>query len=153
ALGGQPGVVVIAGTGSIALGVNAAGKTARSGGWGPTLSDEGSAYDIARRALRAVVASFDGRSEKKVLNERWVERLGVQTPAELPTVVYSEESESVEIASLADIVTEAAGDGDQVAREILTSAGKDLGRLATSVIERLGMRNDTFRVAVVGTVF
>jgi N-acetylglucosamine kinase-like BadF-type ATPase len=153
ALDGQSGVVVIAGTGSIALGVNSEGRTARSGGWGPTLSDEGSAYDIARHALRAVVASFDGRSEKTVLTERLLERLGVQTPAELPSVVYSEESESVEIASLADIVTEAARDGDEVARNILESAGKELGRLATSVIERLGMRSCGFRVAFVGTVF
>lgn len=154
ALDGQPGIVVIAGTGSIALGVNAEGQRARSGGLGPTLSDEGSAYDIARQALRAVVRSYDGRSPATVLTERLLDRLGVRTPAELPSVVYGDDdSESVEIASLADVVTEAASDGDQVAREILLSAGRELGRLVASVVERLGMGTRAFRVACVGSVF
>ncbi|HEX8088691.1 MAG TPA: BadF/BadG/BcrA/BcrD ATPase family protein, partial [Blastocatellia bacterium] len=56
ALDGRAGVVLIAGTGSIAMGLNEAGEQARSGGWGPTISDEGSGYDIARRALKAVIS-------------------------------------------------------------------------------------------------
>jgi glucosamine kinase len=153
ALDGQPGVVIIAGTGSIAMGVNADRQQVRSGGWGPTLGDEGSGYDIARRALRAIASSFDGRSRQTVLSERFCQRLGIATTADLPGVIYNSDSEPVEIASLAELVAEAASEGDEVACEILREAGRELAGLAASVIERLGMRSDEFRVACVGSVF
>jgi N-acetylglucosamine kinase-like BadF-type ATPase len=153
ALDGQPGVVIIAGTGSIALGVNRAGEIVRSGGWGPELSDEGSGYDIARRALRAVAAEFDGRSPRTKLSELIFRRLGVETAADLPGVIYSSNRDPVEIASLAELVTEAAEAGDEVASSILSGAGTELGHLAVSVIERLRMAPCTFRIALVGSVF
>lgn len=151
ALDSQPGVVVIAGTGSIAIGMNECGQQSRSGGWGPTLSDEGSAYDIARRALRAVAASLDGRAPQTLLTESICARLGINDPADLPRVIY--DGDGAEIASLAEVVSETAQRGDSVAREILASAGRELGALAASVIEKLGMREDQFRVACVGGVF
>jgi N-acetylglucosamine kinase-like BadF-type ATPase len=153
ALDSQPGIVVIAGTGSIAMGVNRAGREVRSGGWGPTLGDEGSGYDIARRALKAVAASFDGRSPQTVLTERFCKELGIATTADLPGVIYNSDSEPVEIASLARLVAEAAREGDRVACEILEQAGRELGRLAVSVIERLGLQRERFLVACVGSVF
>ncbi|HET9533315.1 MAG TPA: BadF/BadG/BcrA/BcrD ATPase family protein, partial [Blastocatellia bacterium] len=153
ALDRQPGIVVVAGTGSIAMGVNSAGEEARAGGWGPTLGDEGSGYDIARRALKAVMASFDGRSPQTVLTERFCKELGIATTADLPGVIYNSDSETIEIASLALIVDEAAREGDIVAREILEQAGRELGGLAVSVIERLGLRSESFLVACVGSVF
>jgi N-acetylglucosamine kinase-like BadF-type ATPase len=153
ALDGRPGVVIIAGTGSIALGVNAAGREARSGGWGPTFGDEGSGYDIARRALRAIASSFDGRARATALSARFCRRLGIASTADLPGVIYNSDSEPVEIASLAELVAEAAGEGDEVARQILREAGGELAGLAASVVERLGMQSDEFRVACVGSVF
>lgn len=153
ALDGKAGVVVIAGTGSIAIGVNADGETARSGGFGPTLSDEGSGYYIAQRALKAVVSSFDGRSPKTTLAGRICNRLGVAGPSDLPGVIYNSDSEPVDIAPLAELVDEAAREGDEVARQILTAAGRELGRLAASVIDKLGLQASAFRVACVGSVF
>jgi glucosamine kinase len=153
ALDGKPGVVVIAGTGSIAIGVNEAGEQARAGGFGPTLSDEGSGYYIAQRALKAVVSSFDGRSPKTLLVERVCNRLGVASPSDLPGVIYNSDSEPVDIAPLAELVDEAAREGDEVARQILTAAGSELGRLAASVIEKLKLGSQAFRVACVGSVF
>lgn len=153
ALDGKPGVVVIAGTGSIAIGLNEAGEQARAGGFGPTLSDEGSGYYIAQRALKAVVSSFDGRSPKTTLAESICKRLGVASPSDLPGVIYNSDSEPVEIAPLADLVDEAAREGDEVARQILIAAGGELGRLAASVIEKLGLSSRAFRVACVGSVF
>src|SRR5262249_13889324 len=136
ALDGKQGVVLIAGTGSIAMGMNAARHVERSGGWGPTLGDEGSGYDIARQALKAVIASFDGRAPKTVLTDRICEQFGIETAKDLPGVIYSGDhngdSESVAIASLARLVAEAATEGDEVARDILARAGKDLGELAVS---------------------
>ncbi len=153
ALDGKAGVVVIAGTGSIAIGVNHDGRTARAGGFGPTLSDEGSGYYIAQRALKAVVSSFDGRSPRTILVERVCNRLGVADPSDLPAVIYNSDSEPVDIAPLAELVDEAAREGDAVARQILTEAGRELGRLAASVIDKLGLHSSAFRVACVGSVF
>lgn len=153
ALDGNPGIVVIAGTGSIAIGVNEAGEQARAGGFGPTLSDEGSGYYIAQSALKAVISSFDGRSPKTILAERICKRLGVASPSDLPGVIYNSDSEPVEIAPLAELVDQAAREGDEVARQILTAAGSELGRLASSVIQKLGLSSRAFRVACVGSVF
>src|SRR6185503_1143555 len=125
ALDGEPGVVIIAGTGSIAVGVNEAGEEERSGGWGPTFSDEGSAFDIAKRALHAVAGSFDGRSPSTALTDRVCRRLGIASAVDLPGVIYNGDSEPVEIASLAQVVSEAAEAGDQVAQRILAEAGSE----------------------------
>lgn len=153
ALDGRPGVIIIAGTGSIAMGVNAAGEQTRAGGWGPTFSDEGSGYDIARRALRAIVSSCEGRERPTTLSERVCRRLGIASTADLPGVIYNSDSETVEIASLAEVVAEAASEGDEVAADILKEAGRELAALAASVIERLGMCEEEFRIACVGSVF
>lgn len=153
ALDGRPGIIVIAGTGSIAMGISGSGEVVRSGGWGPTMSDEGSGYDIARRALKAVVSSFDGRSEKTLLTDAVCERLGVASASDLPGVIYNSDSEPVEIASLAELVDEAARAGDRVACEILADAGRDLAEMAASVIRQLGFESRAFRVACIGSVF
>ena len=153
ALDGKPGVIVIAGTGSIALGMNAAGEEARSGGYGPTFSDEGSGYDISRRALKAIAASFDGRSPQTLLTERITRELGVTSAADLPSVIYSNDARPPKIASLAKLVAAAAREGDPVARQILAEAGAELGALAVAVIQRLGLQDQAFGVAYVGSVF
>lgn len=153
ALDGRPGVVIVAGTGSIAMGINEAGLEARSGGWGPTLGDEGSGYDIARRALKAIASSFDGRSPQTILTERVCHRLHIANTTDLPGVIYNSDSEPVEIASLAELVDAAAREGDEVSRSILSEAGEELARLAISVIKRLGLQADPFLVACVGSVF
>jgi N-acetylglucosamine kinase-like BadF-type ATPase len=153
ALDGQAGIVLIAGTGSIALGMNRSGDEARSGGWGPTFGDEGSGYDIARRALKAVASSFDGRSPKTMLTELVTKTLRISSTADLPGVIYNSDMESVEIASLAKLVAEAANAGDRVAQEILAEAGRELARMALSVIAQLGLGAEKFRVACVGSVF
>ena len=154
ALDGKPGVVVIAGTGSIAIGVNESGMEARAGGWGPVISDEGSGYDIARRALRAVAAAFDGRAPATSLTELLLSRLGIANAAELPGVIYKQGlPEPVEIAPLAELVSEAAHSGDKQAIAILEVAGRELARLAISVIRRLDMQATQLDVACVGSVF
>lgn len=153
ALDGKPGVIVIAGTGSIAFGLNETGEDARSGGWGPTFSDEGSGYDIARRALKAIASSFDGRASKTQLATLIYKELGIKDAADLPSVIYDENTTPAQIASLARLVSEAAAQGDEVAREILARAGAELGHLAVAVIRRLRMEKLEFRVACIGSVF
>src|SRR5260370_22454261 len=84
---------------------------------------------------------------------RICKRLGVAGPSDLPGVIYNSDSEHVDIAPLAELVDEAAREGDEVARQILTTAGRELGKLASSVIEKLGLGSRAFRVACVGSVF
>ncbi|MBI3650321.1 MAG: hypothetical protein HY231_04670 [Acidobacteria bacterium] len=153
ALDGKPGVIVIAGTGSIALGLNDAGNEARSGGWGPTFSDEGSGYDIARQALKAVAASFDGRSPETLLTRLICRELKIDKPSDLPSVIYQDDAGPAHIASLAKVVADAAAQGDDVAQEILERAGQELGQLVVAVIERLALQHQQFRVACIGSVF
>jgi len=149
---GQPGVVIISGTGSIAYGMNARGQKARSGGWGPTFGDEGSGYDIARRALVAVASAYDGRMPPTLLTERVCRYFGIESPVELPRVIYGDGA-SPNIAPLSEVVVQAAREGDAVAREILHEAGLELARTAIAVIKRLRLQQDAFRVAYVGGVF
>ena len=78
---GEPGVVIISGTGSIAYGRNAAGEAARSGGWGYVLGDEGSGYWIGRAALRAVLREADERGPKTALTPLLLEHFGVAAGA------------------------------------------------------------------------
>jgi len=149
---GQPGVVIISGTGSIAYGMNARGQKARSGGWGPTFGDEGSGYDIARRALAAVASAYDGRMPPTLLTERVCRYFGIESPAELPRVIYGSET-SPNIAPLSEVVIQAAREGDGVAREILREAGLELAQAALAVIKRLRLHQEAFRVSYVGGVF
>ncbi len=155
ATGGLPGVVVIAGTGSVACGINAQGEVAYSGGWGPAFGDEGSGYDIARRALMAAAAHFDGRGKFTVITEEVCRFFQVPNPMELLNIIYSHYHpvDSPQIAPLAQLVVKAAQAGDQIANEILHEAGTELARTAIAVIRRLHMEHDAFRVAYVGSVF
>ena len=87
-VGDEPGVVIVAGTGSIAYGRNARGEAARAGGWGYVLGDEGSGYWIGRLALRAVVRQADGRGAATALTPRMLAHFGVSRPQDLIHEVY-----------------------------------------------------------------
>ncbi len=158
ATGNQPGVVIIAGTGSIACGINANGRFARSGGWGPIMGDEGSGGYIGRRALEAVMMAYDYRGEPTGMTEPVLKHFGVASPPELATVIYDSSSKEKgevqgKIAQLSRIAVGAAQEGDKVAQAILRAAADELAKTAIAVIEQLGMERETFRVAYVGGVF
>ncbi len=150
----QPGVVVIAGTGSIACGSNAKGQFARAGGWGPAMGDEGSGFYIGRRALAAVVMAYDERGAATSLSGPVCQHFNVETPPELPPVIYSEPVKVMhEIAQLSKLVVAHAQMGDAVALGILDDAAHELARAVNAVIKKLGMQAAAFRVAYVGGVF
>jgi len=154
ATGGGPGVIVIAGTGSVAGARNRRGEYARCGGWGYLVGDEGSAFYIAREALRAVLWALDGRGEPTVLTERITAALGIGSPEEIVRKLYVERMGVNEIARLAPIVTEAAREGDRVAARIVEEAARHLALHVVALVERLGMQEEQpIRVAVVGGVF
>ncbi|HZS05161.1 MAG TPA: BadF/BadG/BcrA/BcrD ATPase family protein [Blastocatellia bacterium] len=150
----RPGVVIIAGTGSIACGINAHGEFARAGGWGPVMGDEGSGTYIGKRALEAVMEAFDGRGPRTMLTEKVLRHFKISSPSELPAVIYSSSVQAMrETAQLSRVVVEAAEEGSATAREILSDAAKELARAAVAVIEQLRLQSDNFRVACVGGVF
>jgi N-acetylglucosamine kinase-like BadF-type ATPase len=155
ATAGKPGIVIIAGTGSIAYGVNQDGEVARAGGWGPTLGDEGSGTYIGRRALEAVMTAYDyRRHEDTALSEKICRFFHVQTPPELPAVIYNPDANVMpQIAQLSKLVVETAQEGDAVAIEILRDAAHELARAIKAVIAQLDMQHEVFRIGYVGGVF
>jgi N-acetylglucosamine kinase-like BadF-type ATPase len=137
------GLVLVAGTGSIAYGVNARAVAARSGGWGPVLADEGSGYWIGRRALVAVMRHADGRGPRTALTPMVLERLHLARPDELVNEVYEGAERRQLVATL----------GPLVAPEILSDAASELVLAAASVVERLEMRGDVFPTFLSGGMF
>lgn len=133
ATAGQPGIIVIAGTGSVARGINAKGEEARCGGWGHQFGDEGSAYWIGREAVRAILAEYDRMARKTILTPMLFERLDVKSPYQLTEKYYAGTLSRDHLAGLSLWVDEAARQGDTVAQEILHHAGCDLAHLAQAV--------------------
>jgi N-acetylglucosamine kinase-like BadF-type ATPase len=150
---GQPGVVVISGTGSVSVGVNRQGKRVYAGGWGPLAGDEGSGSWIARRALQSVAQASDGRGPQTALSDAACEYFQVASTEDLSTAIYAPTITNDRIAGFSRQVIAAARAGDKVAAEIVSQAGAELGRAAVAVIRRLKMEQERFQVAFVGGVF
>jgi len=151
--GDEPGVVVVAGTGSIAYGRNAAGQAARAGGWGYLLGDEGGGFWIGRSALAAVVRQFDGRAPVTQLTDMVLRHMGLSSPTELIHAIYYRDVHRQAIAGLAAVVQQAVDTGDAVAGEVLARAGAELASAVTSVVARLGMRGEAFPTILAGGMF
>lgn len=157
AFGAGPGVVVIAGTGSIAYGRDATGHTARAGGWGFAVSDEGSGHWIGRGAVSAILSARDQGLETALTAEvlhAWklngldelVQQANATPPPDFPR--------------LFPIVLRACGEGDTIARDLLADAGAKLAELARIVVCRLGPHSpegsppgSALPVAMTGSVF
>ena len=151
--GELPGVVIVAGTGSIAYGRDAMNRAARAGGWGYVLGDEGGGFWIGRTALNAVVREFDGRGPSTMLTELVLADMRLGNPTELIHAVYGGGLHRNAIAAVAPVVQRAAAEGDAVAADIITRAGMELSAAAASVITRLEMRGDQFPILLAGGVF
>jgi N-acetylglucosamine kinase len=152
ATGCSPGVVVISGTGSIAYGENDEGETAKAGGWGWRLGDEGSGNNIGSRALIAAVRSHDGRDPPTVLIKKVMTALGLMDMSEIIERVYLGGMGVEDVSALAPLVGEAAGEGDEEAIRILEGAGAELGLAALAVVRKLGLRGK-FIIAPTGGAF
>jgi N-acetylglucosamine kinase-like BadF-type ATPase len=151
--GDAPGIVIIAGTGSIAYGRSSRGEAARAGGWGYVLGDEGSGYWIGRRALRAVVRAADHRGGPTSLTPRILTHFRVTRPQDLVHEIYFKAIRPSAIAALARYVQEAYEEGDMVSTEILDSGARELVASAHSVVTQLGMRDESFPFVLAGGIF
>ena len=136
ALGGAPGVVLAAGTGTVALGIDDGGRCARLDGWGHLLGDDGSGYAIGRAGLAAALRSHDGRpGGSAALLALLHERHG--DPEGLPGRVHGSDNPPREIAAFAPDVLAAADDGNPVATTIVTRAATALADAAAAARDRL----------------
>jgi N-acetylglucosamine kinase-like BadF-type ATPase len=150
---GQPGVVVIAGTGSMAYGRNAAGKSMRAGGWGYLYGDEGGAFDVARNALRAALREEEGWGPPTRLRLALVEAAGGADVNDVLHRFYTDEFPRQRVAALAPLVDEVAAAGDAVAKQVLIEAGKSLAGYAGAVRRRLFAATETVPLVQVGGAF
>ncbi|MEO5857644.1 MAG: BadF/BadG/BcrA/BcrD ATPase family protein [Pyrinomonadaceae bacterium] len=150
---GKPGIVVIAGTGSVCLGKNEKGRMAIAGGWGPLAGDEGGGVGIAQTALHAVAKASDGRGIATILSDRASEYFRASGPENLIVAIYSPQVDNTRIAGFAKFVVDAAHEGDAVATTILQEAGSELGLAACAVIDKLGLRRQKVPIGCVGSVF
>ncbi|MGQ0736429.1 MAG: N-acetylglucosamine kinase [Acidobacteriota bacterium] len=150
---GRPGVVLVAGTGSIAYGVDGDDRAARAGGWGHVLGDEGSGYWIGRQALMAVVREADGRGPRTRLTPLVLEHFQVARVEGLVRAVYDQTTRRPLVHALGPVVERARFEGDVLAAEILAAASGELVRAAGTVIERLGMRGQAFPLVQAGSMF
>ena len=137
ALAGEPGIVVIAGTGSIAFGRNAQGRTARAGGWGYLFGDEGGGFWIVREAMRAALRWEEGWGSPTALRAMFLDATGTRNMNDLMHRCYTPEFPRQRVAGLALRVNYAAEKGDPTAREILAEAARELARLVHAVRSQL----------------
>ena len=147
--GAGPGVIVIAGTGSIAYGRSDRGHAARAGGWGHAISDEGSGYWIGAEATRAALKARD-RGEDSALLCKLMEAMGAKDAEEF--IVQVNANPSPDFAALFPVVLLAADRGDPVASEVLERAGIELANAAEIVIQRLFGNSEEISVAAHGGV-
>lgn len=150
AFGDAPGVLVIAGTGSHILGINEKRETARAGGWGPIISDEGSGFWIGRLAVAQAMRAHDSGRPTKLL-EAVMHAWKLKTLEAVVSMANS--NPPPDFASLLPEILRYADAGDALARDILAAAASELAQLARVVIRKLWPTPADISVAVTGGVF
>lgn len=153
ATAGEPGVVIIAGTGSISFGRNAGGKTARAGGWGYVFGDEGGGFDLTRQALRAALRWEEGWGEPTSLHALLLDATGAADANDLMHRFYSADFSRPDIAALSKFVEMAAGYGDKIATGILHEAAQRLATITAAVRRQIFADDERARISYVGGVF
>jgi N-acetylglucosamine kinase-like BadF-type ATPase len=159
AFAGGPGILVIAGTGSNAIGRSASGEHFGAGGWGPVLGDEGSGYWIGRESIRAALRAQErtgvGGVSSCLLRE--IERhWELNSVAELVAMAnqrtFSDGASPPDFAALAPVVARCAERGDALAAGILERAGEELAELVSVVFHKMHAGPTEIGVAFTGSV-
>jgi glucosamine kinase len=152
AFGSGPGVIVISGTGSIAYGRNHEGQTARAGGWGFAISDEGSGHWTGRTAVAAAIGAWDENPGQSLpLIEILLKSWHLETIEQL--VPAANATPPPDFAALFPAVLSLADSGDRVARDVLSQAGAHLATLTGTLLRRLFPNYGAVPVAMSGGVF
>ena len=143
-----PGILLISGTGSIALARGADGSRVRVGGWGGHLGDEGSGYRIGMAALRAIARGEDGRGVSTGLRDPVLQALGVDGPADL--IKWTATARKADVAALVPLICEVAEAGDQAATTLIERAVDELVEHVRTLVRRLEPWPATPEVALAG---
>ncbi|MBL1134059.1 MAG: hypothetical protein D8M56_01985 [Chloroflexi bacterium] len=130
--GKREGILILAGTGSVAYGVNPAGQAAAVGGWGYLLGDEGSGYWLGMSALRAISQASERRAAKTTLTESVLHELNLEKPRDLIRWLYAQ-PRNAEIAQLAPLIIQQADAGDAVANCLVGEAIQHLAGHVTAL--------------------
>lgn len=159
AFGMQSGIVLIAGTGSKCYGRTEDGREWETGGYDFHVSDEASAFDLARRGLIAAVRDADGRGEPTALKEILFSELQISEVGQISQRLHQDSLKNPgkpmskdEIAALARFVDRACVAGDAVAKKIIESAMDDLVVMVTTVMKKLEIPAGTARLGITGGV-
>ncbi|HOV63297.1 MAG TPA: BadF/BadG/BcrA/BcrD ATPase family protein [Spirochaetia bacterium] len=151
-LGKGVGVVLSAGTGSIAYGKSSDGREIRCGGWGNLLSDEGSAYWIGREGLSYILKAHDKRRSDTALRGLFLSACGVLSPEELVAWMHSSERRKDEVAGLAKLVSQAAESHDQAALDILKAAAEELAEIGITALRSFS-ETGPWELGLTGSIF
>lgn len=136
-------IVVISGTGSMAIGEDENGNISKRGGWGHILGDEGSAYSIAVSLLKKAVCEYDNGSCENLISEICV-KLGIENFSHLTDFIYGKDTTKEKIASLSLLVDEKAQNGDLICSEILKNECKALYNTVKPLVCSLGKNTPVF---------
>ncbi|QQK80387.1 hypothetical protein HUG20_11120 [Salicibibacter cibi] len=152
---GEPGVVNIAGTGSITFGINEHSERGSVGGWGYLLGDPGSGFAIGREAVQAVFHAYDGSGPLTQLTDVILQYFDRNSPPELLGHIYEVGKPQEVIAPISKIVIEAADREDDVAKNIISNAGSETAHAIQTLSKRLLLqeRNQNVRVSLTGGVY
>ena len=156
ATGGRPGIVVIAGTGSVAYGENKRGESAQTGGWGHLLGDEGSGYWLALEAIKRAIAGYESNAGRRKILPNQLEQLALEHFAQsglrsLALAIYGEQFSRDEVAAFAQVVQEAAMQGCREAQKIVSQGCATLFNLALITARKIHVRQTL--LVCVGGVF
>ncbi|MCA9132851.1 MAG: hypothetical protein KDA45_06840, partial [Planctomycetales bacterium] len=147
----ENGIALIAGTGSMAWGRNTHGQTARCGGWGYLLGDEGSAYALALAALQKACQSADGRGRQTSLLPTLLQATDCTSASQLIEWIYQDNIGREQIAGLCHAVFACCPD-DASAREIVGSGGQALAEMVATVLRKLDIGGHPYRLVLAGGV-
>jgi N-acetylglucosamine kinase-like BadF-type ATPase len=150
---GRPGIVVNAGTGSFAAGIDADGRTIRAGGWGNIIDDEGSGYDIGRLGIRAALRALDRTERKTAIAKLLVRKFKLHALEDIIHEVYKKPMMVEEISSISKLVAQAAITGDQAARSVFAYEGRALANFVSTIARRLDMTKSKPDIYCTGGVF
>lgn len=137
---GSPGIVLICGTGSIAYALTEHGERHRVGGWGYLVGDEGSGFDLGKRAAVAVLRAYDGRGEQTMMTELFLTHYGAERPNELISLIYNASNPRMGLAQTSGLVERAAKSGDAIALRLISEAADSLIELATTCFAKTNER-------------
>lgn len=149
-LSNRPGIILIAGTGSVAFGIDEQGNTHRAGGYGYQEGDHGSAYHLGRRAMQAMARAFDGRLQHDAFTDALYSHLKIKDLDNLLQTIQALHQNRTQMAALAPIVTHFANQGHPLAQSICDEGVAALKECVQAVCNALDLKNK--EIAIIGSL-